>query len=68
MQRIGSEEYVRRSDRAARQKVTLESSERQQKFACRRVQREEECSSGDAIPAVDSACMLQQEGQAIRIY
>ncbi len=55
MQRTASEEHARRSDRDARQKVTLESSERQQKFACRRVQREEEHSSGDAIPAVDSA-------------
>ncbi len=39
----------------ARQKVTLESSEQQRKFACRRMQREEESSSGDAIPAGDSA-------------
>ncbi len=52
MQRTASEEHARRNDRDARQKVKLESSERQQKFACR---REEEHSSGDAIPAIDSA-------------
>ncbi len=55
MQRTASEEHARRSDGVARQKVTLGSSEQQRKFACRRMQREEESSAGDAIPAVDSA-------------
>ncbi len=55
MQRTASEEHER-SDTAARQKVTLESSEKLAKFACRRTQRQEESNSaGDAIPAVDSA-------------
>ncbi len=39
----------------ARQKVTLESSESQRKFACWRTQGEKESSSGDAIPAVGRA-------------
>ncbi len=55
MQCTDSKEHARRNERAARQKVTLESSEQQRQFACRRMQREEESSSGDAIPAADSA-------------
>ncbi len=55
MQRTASKEHARRIDGAARQKVMLESNEQQRKFACRRMQRREYSSSGNAIPAVGSA-------------
>ncbi len=53
MQRTGSEEHARRSDGTVRQKVTLESSGKQPKFACRRMQRKQESTGRDAMPTGD---------------